>query len=58
MKNALQHLFRAFCTDGKDKRKEWKEKEGPLGYLYGKEMTAPLPETLQKICDGLFGRSE
>ena len=39
-------------------RVEWKEKEGPLGYLYGKEMTAPLPETLQKICDGLFGRSE
>ena len=36
-------------------RVEWKEKEGPLGYLYGKEMTAPLPETLQKICDGLFG---
>lgn len=27
MKNALQHLFRAFCTDGKDKRKEWKENE-------------------------------
>ena len=27
MKNALQHLSRAFCTDGKDKRKEWKENE-------------------------------
>ena len=39
-------------------RVEWKEKEGPLGYLYGKELTAPLPATLQKICDGLFGRSE
>jgi len=39
-------------------RVEWKEKEGPLGYLYGKEMTAPLPETLQKICDGLFGKGE
>ena len=37
---------------------EWNEKEGPLGYLYGKEMTAPLPKTLQDICDGLFGRSE
>ena len=39
-------------------RVEWKEKEGPLGYLYGKEMTAPLPKTLQDICDGLFGKSE
>ena len=37
-------------------RGEWKEKEGPLGYLYGKEMTAPLPKTLQEICDGLFGK--
>ncbi len=37
-------------------RVEWKEKEGPLGYLYGKEMTAPLPKTLQEICDGLFGK--
>lgn len=27
MKNALWHLFRAFCTDGKDKRKKWKENE-------------------------------
>lgn len=39
-------------------RVEWKEKEGPLGYLYGKEMTAPLPKTLQEICDELFGRDE
>ena len=31
---------------------------GPLGYLYGKEMTAPLPKQLQEICDGLFGRAE
>ena len=37
---------------------EWNEKEGPLGYLYGKEMTAPLPKTLQDICDGLFGKCE
>lgn len=37
-------------------RVEWKEKDGPLGYLYGKEMTAPLPKVLQEICDGLFGR--
>jgi len=37
---------------------EWKEQEGPLGYLYGKEMTAPLPKQLQEICDGLFGRAE
>lgn len=37
-------------------RVEWKEKDGPLGYLYGKEMTAPLPKTLQEICDGLFGK--
>ena len=39
-------------------RVEWKEKDGPLGYLYGKEMTAPLPKTLQEICDGLFGKDE
>ena len=39
-------------------RVEWKEKEGPLGYLYGKEMTAPLPKVLQDICDGLFGKCE
>ena len=39
-------------------RVEWKEKEGTLGYLYGKEMTAPLPKTLQNICDGLFGKGE
>ena len=39
-------------------RVEWKEQEGPLGYLYGKEMTAPLPKQLQEICDGLFGRAE
>lgn len=39
-------------------RVEWKEKNGPLGYLYGKEMTAPLPKTLQDICDGLFGKGE
>lgn len=39
-------------------RVEWKEKDGPLGYLYGKEMTAPLPKTLQAICDGLFGGDE
>lgn len=37
-------------------RVEWKEKDGPLGYLYGKEMTAPLPKVLQEICDGLFGK--
>lgn len=37
-------------------RVEWKEKDGPLGYLYGKEMTAPLPKVLQDICDGLFGK--
>lgn len=37
-------------------RVEWKEKDGPLGYLYGKEMTAPLPKILQEICDGLFGK--
>ena len=39
-------------------RVEWKEKEGPLGYLCGKEMTAPLPKVLQDICDGLFGKGE
>ena len=39
-------------------RVEWKEKDGPLGYLYGKEMMAPLPKTLQEICDGLFGKDE
>ena len=39
-------------------RVEWNEKEGPLGYLYGKEMTAPLPKVLQDICDGLFGKCE
>jgi 23S rRNA pseudouridine955/2504/2580 synthase len=39
-------------------RLEWNEKDGPLGYLYGKEMTAPLPKTLQDICDGLFGKCE
>lgn len=38
-------------------RVEWKEKDGPLGYLYGKEMTALLPKTLQEICDGLFGKN-
>ncbi len=37
-------------------RIEWKEKDGALGYLCGKEMTAPLPKNLQAICDGLFGR--
>ncbi|MDO4531684.1 MAG: RluA family pseudouridine synthase [Bacillota bacterium] len=37
-------------------RVEWKERDGALGYLYGKEMTAPLPKTLQNICDGLFGK--
>ncbi len=36
----------------------WKEKEGPLEYLEGKEMTAPLPKVLQEICDDLFGREE
>ena len=39
-------------------QEEWNEKQGPLGYLYGKEMTAPQPKTLQDICDGLFGRQE
>ena len=39
-------------------RVEWNEKDGPMGYLYGKEMTAPLPKTLQDICDGLFGKCE
>lgn len=37
-------------------RVEWKEGEGPLGYLCGREMTAPLPKQLQEICDGLFGK--
>ena len=26
--------------------------------MCGKEMTAPLPKTLQDICDGLFGKCE
>lgn len=38
-------------------RVEWKEPAGALGYLKGKEMTAPLPKTLQEICDGLFGKN-
>lgn len=38
-------------------RIEWKDPAGALGYLAGKEMTAPLPKTLQEICDGLFGKN-
>ena len=33
----------------------WKEKEGFLSYLYGKQMTAPLPKNMQAVCDSLFG---
>ena len=39
-------------------RVEWREKEGILGDLYAKEMTAPLPKQLQAICDGLFGKAK
>ncbi len=34
----------------------WREKEGLLSYLCGREMTAPLPKQLQAICDGLFSK--
>ena len=51
MKNALQHLFRAFCTDGKDKRKEWKEKEGK----WGKEKRRGKENILHhKLCSALW----
>ncbi len=33
----------------------WRRPEGTLGYLAGKEMTAPLPKTLQAVCGGIFG---
>lgn len=33
----------------------WKEKEGFLSYLYGKQMMAPLPKNMQAVCDSLFG---
>lgn len=33
----------------------WRKPEGALGYLAGKEMTAPLPKTLQAVCGGIFG---
>ena len=36
----------------------WREKEGPLAYLAGKEMIAPLPKTPQQICDDFFGKGE
>ena len=35
----------------------WKEKEGFLSYLYGKQMTAPLPKNMQAVCDSLFGEA-
>ena len=38
-------------------RVEWKDPAGELGYLKGREMTAPLPKVLQEICDGLFGKN-
>lgn len=31
------------------------EKDGFLSYLYGKEMTAPMPKKMQAVCEGLFG---
>ena len=36
-------------------RIRWREVEGALSYLAGKEMTAPLPKALRQICTGLFG---
>lgn len=45
LSNQFLHAFRV----------EWKEEDGFLRYLNGKEMTAPLPKPLQKICEGLFG---
>ena len=33
----------------------WRRPEGALDYLAGKEMTAPLPKTLQTVCGGIFG---
>lgn len=35
----------------------WKEKEGFLSYLYGKQMTASLPKNMQAVCDSLFGEA-
>lgn len=36
----------------------WRRPEGALGYLAGKEMTAPLPKPLQAVHDGIFGREK
>ena len=36
----------------------WKQQEGFLGYLYGKEMKAHLPKQMQAVCDTLFGEQE
>ena len=36
----------------------WRQTDGALKYLAGKEMTAPLPKTLQNICDSLFEKNE
>lgn len=36
----------------------WKEKEGLLAYLYGKEMKAPLPKQMQAVCDTMFGEQQ
>lgn len=33
----------------------WRRPENALGYLAGKEMTSPLPKTLQAVCNGIFG---
>ena len=35
----------------------WKEKEGFLAYLYGRQMTAPLPKQMQTVCSCLFGEA-
>lgn len=33
----------------------WRRPEGFLCYLAGKEMSAPLPKTLQAVCESIFG---
>ncbi len=33
----------------------WRQEEGLLAYLSGKELTAPLPKALQLVCEDIFG---
>ena len=33
----------------------WRQEEGPLAYLSGKDLIEPLPKALQMVCDDIFG---